>query len=65
MRQTPTIRDAHCREHETHRGACAGCQRASLAAAREQLALATPQARSDLGALLLHQPQAGRRRLAA
>ncbi len=65
MRQTPTIRNAHCREHETHRGACAGCQRASLAAAREQLALVTPQTRRDLGAFLARSPQARQSRWAA
>jgi hypothetical protein len=52
MRQTPTVRYAHCGEHVTHHGACARCQRASMAAAREQLALATPQTRLDLGAFV-------------
>jgi hypothetical protein len=44
MSRTPTISGAHCSEHETHRGMCAACQRASIEAAREQLALVTPRA---------------------
>ena len=39
MSRTPTSRGAHCPAHATQRGACAGCQRARIAAAQQQLAL--------------------------
>jgi len=48
MSATPTSRGAHCSQHATHRGACAGCQRASIAAAQQQLALVSKQTIPDL-----------------
>jgi hypothetical protein len=42
MSRTPTSSGAHCAEHERQCGSCPGCQRARIAAAREQLALVMP-----------------------
>ena len=47
MSRTPTSRGAHCSVHATQRGACAGCQRARIAAAQQQLALVSARTIAD------------------
>lgn len=61
MIRTPTTRSAHCSAHATHRGACAGCQRARIAAARQQLALASTPTVASSAFAALNAPSIGHR----